>query len=123
MKKKLIKLTESDLYNIIEGTVKSIIKESYEDDEELNYDMQQLQKAFQKQNGTYSATSSDGKFKTGDKVIVHTKKNGDIEGLIEDFGTNIMTWEEDCDIKYFDENKGKEMTMLSVPLTRIEKIG
>ena len=138
----MIRLTESDFYDIISGSVKKLIREfddsdahlqqdndlpddyneDDEDDEEVGYEMQQLQKAFQKQNGTYHATSSDGQFQTGDKVIVHSKK-GDIHGVIEDFGTNIMTWEEDCDVTYFDKEKGKEMTMISIPLTKIEKVG
>ena len=43
----------------------------------MRCDMGELTKAFQKGNGTYQATSRDGKFKTGDKVVVHTRK-GDI---------------------------------------------
>lgn len=134
MKKKLIRLTESDLHKLIGTSVKRIIKESFDDGnyddeegfdpskEELDWELKQFQKAMQKQNGTYHAKSSDGNFQTGDKVIVHTKNMGDIEGVIEDFDTNIMTWEDTVDVKYFDEKRGEEMIMLSVPLTKIEKI-
>ena len=120
---KLIKLTESDLHNIIMESVQDILKEwSDSDEEELNYDMQQLQKAFQKQNGTYHAKSSEGQFQTGDKVVIHTKKHGDIEGVIEDFDVNYMTYEETADVTYFDKEKNKELTMIGVPLSKIEKI-
>lgn len=93
------------------------LKESYDD--ELSYDMKELTKAFQKANGTYQAKSSDGNFQTGDRVIVHGKK-GNIEGVITDFGTHLMTWEETCDVDY--DKDGKTWTLLSVPLDRIEKI-
>ena len=123
MKKKLIRMTENDLHSIIKESVNKIIKESYEDDEESAYEMGLLNKALQKEKGTYHATSQDGKFQTGDKVIVHTKKRGDIEGVIDDFDTHLMTWEEVADVKYFDKERGKEMTMMSVPLKCLEKIG
>lgn len=115
--KQTIHLKESELRQMIAESVKKVLKE----DEELDYDMRELQKAFQKQNGTYHATSEDGSLQTGDKVIVHTRKMGDIEGVIEDFGTHLMTWEETADVKYMKD--GREWTMMSVPLNRIEKIG
>ena len=115
--KQTIRLNESELKQMIAESVKKFLKEN----EELDYDMRELQKAFQKQNGTYNATSEDGTLQTGDKVIVHTRKMGDIEGVIEDFGTHLMTWEETADIKYMKD--GREWTMMSVPLNRIEKIG
>lgn len=115
--KRVIRLKESELKRMIAESVRKILKE----DEELDYDMRELQKAFQKQNGTYHATSEDGRLQTGDKVIVHTRKMGDIEGVIDDFGTHLMTWEETADVKYMKD--GREWTMMSVPLNRIEKIG
>lgn len=90
-----------------------------EADEEMRYDMGELTKAFQKANGTYQATSMDGKFKTGDKVIVHTRK-GDIQGVISDFSENFMTYEETADVD-FKEN-GQIKTLISCPLNKIEKI-
>ena len=92
---------------------------NYETQEELNYEVRELQKAFQKQNGTYFAKSENGKFQTGDKVIVHSRR-GDIIGTITDFDINIMTWKEQAEIDYVED--GKTMTMLCVPLSKIEKI-
>ena len=111
-------------------SVRRLLKESYandeeysfeDEDEEISYEMTQLQKAFQKENGTYHAKSSDGTFETGDKVVMHTKK-GDIEGVIDDFDVNFMTYEETADVKYFDQTRNKEMTMIGVPLSKISKI-
>ncbi len=130
MKKKIIRLTEADLKEMVMQSVRRLLKESYandedysfeDEDEDISYEMGQLQKAFQKENGTYHAKSSDGTFKTGDKVVIHTKK-GDIEGVIDDFDVNFMTYEETADIKYFDQAKNKEMTMIGVPLSKISKI-
>lgn len=117
-KKKIIRLTEADLKNMVMQSVRRLLKESYEDDEdysfedededeEISYEMAQLQKAFQKENGMYHAKSSDGTFETGDKVVIHTKK-GDIEGVIDDFDVNFMTYEETADVKYFDEGRTKK---------------
>lgn len=130
--KRIIKLKESELRNIIYESVKGILNESREEmspedkwaadeeaDEEMRYDMGEFTKAFQKANGTYQATSMDGKFKTGDKVIVHTRK-GDIQGVISDFSENFMTYEETADVD-FKEN-GKIKTLISCPLNKIEKI-
>lgn len=130
--KRIIKLKESELRNIIYESVKGILNESREEmspedkwaadeeaDEEMRYDMGEFTKAFQKANGTYQATSMDGKFKTGDKVIVHTRK-GDIQGVISDFNENFMTYEETADVD-FKEN-GKIKTLISCPLNKIEKI-
>ena len=116
-----IRLTEQDLYSVIRNSVKRIIKESYEYDDELSYDMKELEKAFKKAHGTYHASSSNGQFHTGDKVIVHSKRYGDFEGIIEDFDINFMTYKENADIKFYNDN-GREMTMLSVPLSKIEKV-
>ena len=127
MKRKIIRLTEADLENIVKESAKRVLKESYdnddsyEDDEELNWEMKELEKAFKKQNGTYHAKSSDGSLETGDKVVVHTKK-GDIEGVIDDFDINLMTYEETVEVNYYDQEKKREMTMISVPLSRIEKL-
>lgn len=132
MKKKIIRLTEADLKDMVMQSVRRLLKESYandeeysfedeDEDEEISYEMAQLQKAFQKENGTYHAKSSDGTFETGDKVVMHTKK-GDIEGVIDDFDVNFMTYEETADVKYFDQTRNKEMTMIGVPLSKISKI-
>ena len=132
--KRVIRLRESELKRLISESVKRVLKETEEisdyddelddydeEDDELSYDMRELQKAFQKQDGTYHATSQDGSLQTGDRVIVHSKNMGDIEGVIDDFGTHLMTWEETADVKYFKD--GKEWTLVSVPLDKIEKIG
>ena len=113
--KQTIRLKESELKRMISESVKRVLSEN----EELDYEMRELKKFFQKQNGKYHAKSSDGKFETGDKVIVHSKK-GDIEGVIDDFGTHLMTWEETADVNYMKD--GKEYTFLGVPLSKIEKI-
>jgi len=126
--RQLVLSKRKDFGNVYEN---SQIKESesdYDDDseyfkqeeeDELNYDLKELSKAFQKSNGTYHAKSSDGSFQTGDKVIVHGKTK-EIEGIIEDFDTNFMTYEETCDVKY--QKDGKEWTMIGVPLSKVEKI-
>ena len=99
----MVHINESELKNIIRNTLKETLTKALreemspedkwvadvEADEEMRYDMGELTKAFQKSNGTYQATSSDGKFKTGDKVVVHTRK-GDIQGVISDFSENFM---------------------------------
>ena len=74
-----------------------------EADEDMRYEMGELNKAFQKTNDTYQATSKDGNFKTGDNVIVHTRK-GDIEGVISDFDVNFMTYKETADVEYEENN-------------------
>lgn len=130
--KKIIRLTEADLKDMVMQSVRRLLKESYandedysfengDEDEETSYDMAQLQKAFQKENGTYHAKSSDGTFETGENVVMHTNK-GDIEGVIDDFDINFMTYEETADVKYFDQAKNKEMTMIGVPLSKISKM-
>ena len=129
----MIHINESELKNLIRKTLKeSLTKALYEDmppedkwvadeeaDEEMRYDMGELSKAFQKANGTYQATSRDGKFKTGDKVLVHTRK-GDIQGVISDFSENFMTYKETADVDF--EEDGKTKTLISCPLDKIEKI-
>lgn len=129
----MVHINESELKNIIRKTLKeSLNKALYEEmspedkwvadeeaDEEMRYDMGELSKAFQKSDGTYQATSRDGKFKTGDKVVVHTRK-GDIQGVISDFSENFMTYKETADVDF--EEDGKTKTLLSCPLDKIEKI-
>lgn len=129
----MIHINESELKNLIRKTLKeSLNKALYEEmspedkwvadeeaDEEMRYDMGELSKAFQKSDGTYQATSRDGKFKTGDKVVVHTRK-GDIQGVISDFSENFMTYKETADVDF--EEDGKTKTLLSCPLDKIEKI-
>lgn len=129
--KKTIKLTEKRLNSIITESVKKALKEyvrtpedefndNFEREQELNYDMDQFRKAVQKSNGTYYAKSSQGNLQTGDNVVVHTKK-GDINGVIEDFDWNDMTFEETCDVKFTDET-GKTKTLICCPLSKIEKV-
>ena len=129
----MVHIKESELKNIIRKTLKeSLIKALNEEvspedkwaadeeaDEEMRYEMGELRKAFHKANGTYQATSRDGKFKTGDKVVVHTKK-GDIQGVISDFSENFMTYKETADVDF--EEDGKTKTLMSCPLDKIEKI-
>ena len=129
-----IKLSESELKRkidmIVSETLKRALNEGMspedkwvadeEADEDMRYEMGELNKAFQKTNGTYQATSSDGNFKTGDNVIVHTRK-GDIEGVISDFDVNFMTYKETADVEY--EENGRTKTLLGCPLDKIEKIG
>lgn len=111
----------------IRKAIHETINEMYDDDafwkqqqqDELNYDMSELTKAMQKANGTYHAKSSDGKWQTGDRVIVHGRTKN-IEGVIKDFDENIMTWEETCDVDF--EEDGRTKTLIGVPLTRIEKV-
>ena len=129
----MIHINESELKNIIRKTLKESLTKALreemspedkwvadeEADEEMRYDMGELSKAFQKSNGTYQATSRNGKFKTGDKVLVHTRK-GDIQGVISDFSENFMTYKETADVDF--EEDGKTKTLLSCPLDKIEKI-
>lgn len=129
----MIRINESELKQIIRHTLKETLTKALcekmspedkwvadeESDEEMRYDMGEWIKAFQKEKGTYQATSRNGKFKTGDKVIVHTRK-GDIMGVISDFSDNFMTYEETADVDFKED--GKTKTLLSCPLDKIEKI-
>ena len=90
-----------------------------EHQDELSYDMREFMKAMQKEQGTYHAKSKDGKFQTGDKVIVHGRTQ-DIQGVIKDFDTNLMTWEETADVDY--EKDDRTWTLLGCPLSKIEKV-
>lgn len=114
---------ESKLRNIVREALTEISdddafwKQQHQD--ELNYDMREFTKAMQQANGTYHAKSSDGKWQTGDRVIVHGRTKN-IEGTIKDFGENLMTWKEDCDVD-FEEN-GQIKTLLGVPLDRLERV-
>lgn len=133
MSKKLVHINEGKLKNIISNALKEALRKTLheeispedkwvadeEADEEMRYEMGELIKAFQKENGNYQATSRDGKFKTGDKVVVHTRK-GDIQGVISDFSENFMTYKETADVDF--EEDGKTKTLLSCPLDKIEKI-
>jgi hypothetical protein len=122
---------KGSLNRAFESKIRNMVKEAlneYSDDDafwkqqqddEMSYDMRELTKAMQQANGTYHAKSSDGQFQTGDKVIVHGRTQN-IEGVIKDFGTHLMTWEETCDVDY--EKDGKTWTLLSVPLNKIEKV-
>ena len=126
-KRKEIKQPTAALESKIRNMVKEAIDDLSDDDEhwkqeqddEMSYDMRELTKAMQQANGTYHAKSSDGQFQTGDKVIVHGRTQN-IEGVIKDFGTHLMTWEETCDVDY--QKDGKTWTLISVPLNKVEKI-
>lgn len=110
--KKQIKLTETQLRQVVKESICKILKE--------NYDMEEFIKTMKKSNNTYNVTSSDKLLQTGDNVIVHTKK-GDIKGVIDDFDISFTTFEETADVKFIDEN-GKEKLILGCPLSKIEKI-
>ena len=122
---------KGSLNRAFESKIRNMVKEAlneYSDDDafwkqqqddEMSYDMRELTKAMQQANGTYHAKSSDGQFQTGDKVIVHGRTQN-IEGVIKDFGTHLMTWEETCDVDY--QKDGKTWTLLSVPLNKVEKV-
>lgn len=126
-KRKEIKRPTAALESKIRNMVKEAIDDLSDDDEhwkqeqddEMSYDMREYIKAMQQANGTYHAKSSDGQFQTGDKVIVHGRTQN-IEGVIKDFGTHLMTWEETCDVDY--QKDGKTWTLMSVPLNKVEKI-
>jgi len=126
-KRKEIKHPTAALESKIRNMVKEAIDDLSDDDEhwkqeqddEMSYDMREYIKAMQQANGTYHAKSSDGQFQTGDKVIVHGRTQN-IEGVIKDFGTHLMTWEETCDVDY--QKDGKTWTLMSVPLNKVEKV-
>lgn len=126
-KRKEFKPASETFESKIRKTIREALTEISDDDafwkqqqkDELDYDMREFTKAMQQANGTYHAKSSDGKWQTGDRVIVHGRTKN-IEGTIKDFGENIMTWKEDCDVD-FEEN-GQIKTLLGVPLDRLEKI-
>lgn len=133
MSKKVTHIKESQLKTLIKKVLKETLtralNESFEApedkwnreqqaDEDMRYEMGELQKAFQKQNGTYHKKSENGEFQTGDKVVVHTRK-GDIQGTISDFDMNFMTYEETAEVD-FDDN-GITKTLICCPLNKIEK--
>ena len=126
-KRKEIKQPTAAFESKIRNMVKEALNEYSDDDafwkqqqdDEMSYDMRELTKAMQQANGTYHAKSSDGQFQTGDKVIVHGRTQN-IEGVIKDFGTHLMTWEETCDVDY--QKDGKTWTLMSVPLNKVEKV-
>lgn len=130
MAKNTIRLTESELKKIIRESVMNIIRENSDDDmfwknereDELAYDMAMLQKAAQQANGTYTKTSSDGSFSVGDKVVIHTKARGDIEGVIKDIDINDFTFKEVADVDYWNEERGRTFTMVGCPLSSLEKV-
>lgn len=124
--KRVIKLTESDLKNIIKESVQQCLSENdFSDDNWIDYDddsyeERELRKAVQKSNGTYKASTSDGTYRTGDKVIVSTKK-GEVEGVVTDVDINFMTFEEELEVDYVGEN-GKKWTMICVPTHKVRKV-
>lgn len=120
---------QSELDNYVVESVRRPVNETAEDDwndtenadEDMRYEMGEFAKAMQKENGTYKASSKDGKFNTGDKVIVHLTNGNNINGVISDIDTNFMTYEEQFDIDYVDEN-GTKKTMICVPASKVEKV-
>lgn len=132
---KRYRLTENRLRNIIREAIKNSLneldepKDDYDDDafwdfehqQELDYERAMFTKAIQQANGTYSATSSDGQWKTGDKVSF--EQNGKvINGTITDFDDNFMTGEEVADVDYYNEEHGRIFTAIGVPLKRLTKM-
>lgn len=133
---KRYRLTENRLRNIIREAIKNSLNEldepegNYDDDdafwerqhqEEMDYDMAMFTKAMQQANGTYSATSRDGQWKTGDKVSF--KHDGNvINGTIVDFDNDFVTGEDVADIDYYNEEKGRIFTMIGVPLKYLSKM-
>lgn len=133
---KRYRLTENRLRNIIREAIKNSLneldepKDDYDDDDafwdfehqqELDYERAMFTKAIQQANGTYSATSSDGQWKTGDKVSF--EQNGKvINGTITDFDDNFMTGEEVADVDYYNEEHGRIFTAIGVPLKRLTKM-
>lgn len=119
---------QSELGNYISESIKKPVNETAEDDwndienadEDMRYEMGEFTKAMQKENGTYKASSKDGKFNTGDKVIVHLRNGNKINGVISDIDMNYFTYEDQFDIDYADEN-GTKKTMICVPASRVEK--
>lgn len=119
---------QSELDNYISESIKKPVNETAEDDwndienadEDMRYEMGEFTKAMQKENGTYKASSKDGKFNTGDKVIVHLRNGNKINGVISDIDMNYFTYEDQFDIDYVDEN-GTKKTMICVPASRVEK--
>lgn len=112
-------ITENRLKNIIKESVSKLLREY--DEEELDYDKREFIKAMQKSRGNYFKASSDDRFKTGDTVSVDTK-SGTITGKISDFDVNYMTFEETCDIEYFDHNRGHMWTLMGVPLSKVKLV-
>ena len=51
----------------------------------------------------------------GTKVIVSLKSGRVITGTIVDGDYNCFTFEKQYDVNYYDEQKGKELTMICVP--------
>lgn len=113
LKKKLNEDIEDDDFNVDDL--------DWETQQELNYDLHQFNKAAQQANGTYQATSQDGSLKTGDRVAFQTV-NGLIDGIIVDFDINPMTGEETADVDYWRRDKAAKWTMLSIPLSKIQKL-
>ena len=113
LKKKLNEDIEDDDFNVDDL--------DWETQQELNYDMHQFNKAAQQANGTYQAASQDGSLKTGDRVAFQTV-NGLIDGIIVDFDINPMTGEETADVDYWRRDKAAKWTMLSIPLSKIQKL-
>ena len=110
------------LYRAIRDEVmfgKHSLRESY--DEDLDYEMGEFIKAAQKMRGTYSAKSSNGKLKVGDKVA-YERPSGWYEGVISDFSYNPMTGEETVDVDYWNEAKKSKWTMIGLPMSKVKKI-
>ena len=117
-----MEMDNRDLYRAIRDEVmfgKHSLRESY--DEDLDYEMGEFIKAAQKMRGTYSAKSSNGKLKVGDKVA-YERPSGWYEGVISDFSYNPMTGEETVDVDYWNEAKKSKWTMIGLPMSKVKKI-
>ncbi len=117
-----MEMDNRDLYRAIRDEVmfnKHSLRESY--DEDLKYEMGEFIKAAQKMRGTYSAKSSNGKLKVGDKVA-YERPSGWYEGVISDFSYNPMTGEETVDVDYWNEAKKSKWTMIGLPMSKVKKI-
>lgn len=117
-----MEMDNRDLYRAIRDEVmfgKHSLRESYNED--LDYEMGEFIKAAQKMRGTYSAKSSNGKLKVGDRVA-YERPSGWYEGVISDFSYNPMTGEETVDVDYWNEAKKSKWTMIGLPMSKVKKI-
>ena len=112
-------ISSNQLNESINRAINKAFKKLNESD--IDYEMGEFIKAAQKAKGTYQATSQDGSLKTGDRVAFQTV-NGLIDGIIVDFDINPMTGEETVDVDYWRRDKAAKWTMLSIPLSKIQKL-
>lgn len=86
--KKTIKINESTIKQLVLESLKRVLNEEY-----------------------------GFKFREGDKVIVHSKKNGDFEGTIDNYDYSMTTYLPNYDIETSDGR-----TVIGVPESAIELI-